>query len=155
MGFDFTKMSAHHVGIYASDINKSIEWYEKILGFKCMFHKVFNIPMPTGDSIDMAFLKSAKGDFYIELYDAPFARPVNMDEYWWALGTKHINFSIPREDFEEFSDWLFDNDVLVMVDGKHEYEACGKPGGCRVIYLMDPDDILIEVTEDYRPGEYE
>lgn len=154
MSFDFSKMSAHHVGIYVSDIERSMKWYQEILGFTPMFRKVFNIPMPTGDSIDMAWCKSAKGDFYIEFYDAPFAKPVDMENYWWNLGTKHINFSIPREQFEEFSDWLFDNEVDVLVDGKHEEEACGKPGGCRVIYLLDPDGILIEVTEDYTPGEY-
>lgn len=154
MSFDFSKMSAHHVGIYVSDMDRGLAWYEKILGFKPMYRKDFALPLPTGDSIEMAWSKSAKGDFYIEFYNAPFARPVNMDEYFWGLGTKHINFSIPRENFEEFSDWLFDNEVQTLVDGAHSEEACGKPGGCRVIYLLDPDGILIEVTEDYHPGEY-
>ena len=55
----------HHVGIFVSDIDRALAWWEEMLGFQKMFENTFYLP-DYGDA-RMAWVK--KDGFYVELYD--------------------------------------------------------------------------------------
>jgi lactoylglutathione lyase len=59
-----------HIGVYVSDMNRSMTYYEKILGFEC-YEKV-DIEEPSG-VLKLAFLR--KGSCAIELVQKPEVTP--------------------------------------------------------------------------------
>ena len=63
-GFPFHP-KVHHVGVFVSDMDRSVKWYEEMLGYKLMFKKVFDLP--NQGPVLMAWIKN--GDSYIELYE--------------------------------------------------------------------------------------
>ena len=147
-GFPIT-LSPHHVGIFVSDVERSIAWYEEMLGFRFMFKNVFDLP--TGPTT-MAWVKH--GDFYLEAYDYPNLEPFSRKDYDGTLGTKHISFSVRNEDFEPLKAFLRSKGVPLTVEHRWSEKYVVKPTGIGVIYFNDPDGIPIEVHETYTPGEY-
>ena len=144
------KLYPHHVGIFVSDIDRSIKWYEEMLGFKLMFKNSFPLP-GTGPTV-MAWVKH--GDFYIELYDSPQKAPFSTENYGGTLGTKHICFYVEDKDFEPLKAFLKSKNVNFTVEHRWPKELVVKPEGCGVIYIADPDGIPIEIQEEFRAGEY-
>lgn len=144
--FEFT---CHHVGIFVSDLDASIKWYDEVLGFKMAKRNIAHLP--TGDQ-DMCFLTNGK--MYIELYDKKELAPFSMANYQGELGTKHICLEFADEDYEELKAHLVAHNVNIIVDTCHPEVICGKPGGNRVLYIEDPDHILIEFTDVFRPETY-
>jgi len=144
------ELKFHHVGVFVTNINRSIQWYEYMLGFKLMFRKVFNLPEigPT----EMAWLKH--GDYYIELYDLPKAIPCTHERYWGIVGTKHLCLYVKNEEFQPLISHLESKNAKFVVRHRWPEEMLGKPGGCGVIYITDPDDIRVEIQEEFIPGEY-
>ncbi len=144
------KLYPHHVGIFVSDLDRSIQWYEEMLGFKFMFKNDF--PLPGHGLTTMAWSKH--GDFYLELYHCPDKSPFSMEEYNGSLGTKHISFHVKTKDFGPLKDYLKSKGIDFTADARWSEEYVVKPEGIGVIYFNDPDGIPIEITEWYTPGEY-
>jgi lactoylglutathione lyase len=143
------KLYPHHAGIFVSDIERSIKWYEEMLGFKFMFKNVFDLPNgPT----TMAWVRH--GDFYLELYDYPKAGPFSRKDYDGTLGTKHISFYVNNKDFEPLKAFLKSKGIQLTVEHRWTEKYVVNPAGIGVIYFYDPDGIPIEVHEEYTPGEY-
>lgn len=136
----------HHVGIYVSDLDRSIQWYHDIFGFELVARKI--VPLPTGMQ-DMCFMK--KDDMYLELYDKRDLKPFTQEDYHGQMGTKHLCFWVEDEDFEPLIQHLQEHNVTIVVNTRHPEEICGKPGGNGVLYVADPDGILIEITDKYLP----
>ncbi len=143
------KLHPHHVGIFVSDIERSIKWYEEMLGFKFMFKNDF--PLPHGKTT-IAWIKH--DNFYIELYDYPEKSSFSREEYDNSLGTKHISFHVQTKDFEPLKDHLKSKGADITVEHRWTEEYVVIPEGIGVIYFNDPDGIPIEITEWYTPGEY-
>ena len=139
----------HHVGIFVSNIDTSIAWWEEMLGFKKMFENTFFLP-DYGDA-RMAWIK--KDSFYIELYDFPGLRTDN-SEYWKTYGTKHISLYTKDEDFDTLRDYLKEKGVSVVVEAEHPSEKTKKPGTSKVMFVLDPDGTSVEIQQSFTPGEY-
>jgi methylmalonyl-CoA/ethylmalonyl-CoA epimerase len=66
VGFDITP---HHVGISVPNLEESIAWYKKMLGFEVVTR------MPGGESgMSVALIK--RGNFHIELFQVEGAKPL-------------------------------------------------------------------------------
>lgn len=150
----------HHVGIFVSDMERSIKWYDEMLGYKFMYKKEFPLPMQ-GD-IPMCWIKNSSSNSYIELYEYPCnpitkepQRDFTMPEYLGSLGTKHLCLYVKDGTLDELTKFYEEKGVDFMVkDTTWPPELCGKPTGCKVIYICDPDGIPIEIQEEFTPGEY-
>ncbi len=141
----------HHVGVFVSDLEHSVAWYEEILGFKLMYR--VEIELPYIGNADMAFLKN--GDMHMELYGSPHLDSFSMEHYLGELGTKHLCFWVDDDAFEKMRSYIVDEKKLTIIDDCcHPEEICGKPGGNKVLYFEDPDGIPIEIIDSYTPGEY-
>lgn len=145
------KLKVHHVGIFVSDMDKSIKWYDEMLGYKLMLRKFFDLP--NQGPVEMAWIKH--GDHYIELYDyQDQKKPFTESDYFSSLGTKHLCLYVDDKDLAPLTEYLESKNVEFWVKHHWPEEATGKPGGCGVIYIKDPDGILIEIQQSYTPGEY-
>jgi catechol 2,3-dioxygenase-like lactoylglutathione lyase family enzyme len=141
----------HHTGIFVSDMETSIEWYENVLGYKFAWRKEHDLP---GQGlVDMCWLKHQ--DHYIELYGYKTdQRPFDMKDYLGSLGTKHLCLWVKNEEFEPLAAYFESKGVEFMVRGRHPESVVGKPGGEGVMYIKDPDGIPIEIQEEIWPEQY-
>lgn len=87
------EISAHHVGISVPDLEESIAWYERMLGFEVV-RRVAQDASPR-----MTFALLRRGDFHIELFEVADAEP--LPEYrrdpsadLRVHGTKHLAFQV-------------------------------------------------------------
>lgn len=87
------KITPHHVGISVPDLEESIAWYRKMLGFEVVRR------MEKAENPEMVFALLQRGDCYIELFQVVGSRP--MPEYrrdptadLYVHGTKHIAFRV-------------------------------------------------------------
>jgi len=145
------KLNFHHVGIFVSDMDKSIKWYEEMLGYKLMFRKTFDLPGQ--GPVDMAWIKHQ--NHYIELYQySNKQKPFTVQDYLGSLGTKHLCLYVDDKDLAPLTEYLESKNVEFWVKHHWPEEQTEKPGGCGVIYIKDPDGILIEIQQSFTPGEY-
>ncbi len=141
---------AHHVGIFVSDIDRAIAWWEEMLGFKKMFENTFFLP--DYGHARMAWVK--KDGFYIELYDFPGLETDN-SKYWKTYGTKHVSLWVDdKGQFDTLRDYLKAKGVQVVVEAVHPPEKTQKPIPNKVMFILDPDGTSVEIQESYTPGEY-
>lgn len=144
------ELYVHHVAIFTSNIERSIAWYEEMLGFKKVFQNDF--PLPDGGLSRMAWVKGP--DCYIELYDYPAKPAPSPDTYWGTLGTKHLCLFTRDEEFEKLRDYLKAKKVTFTIEHKWDEKFNRKPGGCRVIFILDPDGTPIEIQDTFTPELY-
>ncbi len=83
----------HHIGISVPDLDESIAWYGRMLGFEA----VRQPPPRSGDETRIALLR--RGNAYIELFEIPAAEP--LPEYrrdpsadLRVHGIKHFSFEV-------------------------------------------------------------
>lgn len=125
-----------HVGISVYDMDTSLEWYKKNLGFEP--YKDEYVP-PLGARI--VFIR--KDDFEIELfqYDQPKKLPENRltpNSDLQTVGTKHIAFA--TDHMEELKAHFMANNV----DIAHEVTMDGQS----VMFIRDCNGVLIEFIQD-------
>lgn len=124
-----------HVGISVIDMERSLEWYEKNLGFKCT--KDDYVP-PLKARI--CFVE--KDGFELELfqYDEPKAIPEDRktpNSDLQTVGTKHVAFL--TDDMQALKAGFVENGV----DIAHEVSMEGNA----VMFVRDPDGVLIEFIQ--------
>ena len=147
---NLAELNYHHTGIFVSDLDRSIRWYEEILGFSCVVRN--SAYLPDLGRQELAFL--IKKDVYLELFGKPDGAPYNLEHYNGELGVKHICFSVKDEDFDAMEQHLKEHGVSILMSGRHPQEICKKPGGSRTMFFADPDGIQIELMDDYHPERY-
>ena len=126
-----------HVGISVSDMERSLKWYDEVLGFSEKL-KDFYAP-PLGARI--CFIRGC-GGFEIELfqYDAP--KPIPEDRLkpnsdLQTIGTKHAAFEVDNMAA------LKEHFVACGVDIAHEVTMDGES----VMFIRDPDGCLLEMIQ--------
>lgn len=102
----------HHCGISVADIEASIDWYSRMLGFTLEKRvKVEGVPAK------IAFIKN--GDFMIELFEIPDAAPLPEDRKHpnrdiLTHGTKHMAYQV--SDTKQLVEDLKSRGVQVALD---------------------------------------
>lgn len=124
-----------HVGISVKNMEESIQWYSKNLGFKA------------GETVYVPPLKSKicfmeKEDFALELfeYDKPIDIPqerLTPNSDLQTIGTKHVAFL--TDNMKKLKERFVDNGV----DIAHEVEMEGQA----VMFIRDNNGVLIEFIE--------
>lgn len=159
-------LKMHHVGIFVSNMDASLKWYEEVLGFVLVHRNIHDLPMQ--GLVDMAWMEH--GNHYIELYEYPKnpmgegkQRPFDMKDYLGSLGTKHICYYVDHAEYGALKAHLKAMGCNMPVDIRWPNDQSATPlkpltvdadpetsGG--VIYITDPDGIWIEIIEEYYPG---
>ncbi|HEO1802613.1 TPA: VOC family protein [Acinetobacter baumannii] len=135
MGKDVFVWKIHHGGISVANLDESIEWYCKYLGFE-LEKKQFIEQIPA----HIAFIQ--RGDFRIELFEFPNANPLpderripNLDVQ--TIGHKHLCFAV-HDAKQAFAQLRHKNADIV-------FEAV--IGGTAMGFLRDNTGNLIELIE--------
>lgn len=139
------KLYPHHFGVFCSNLERSVLWWEEILGFTKMDEQTCFLP--DYGHARMAWLKL--GDIYVELFDFPGLQELSNEEYWGTYGTKHLCLCTKDEDFDAFLAYLDEKNVPVIVRAEHPPEVTRKPEGMvRAIFINDPDGNRVEIQSE-------
>src|SRR2546430_17128886 len=150
MSKEFKIIAADHTGITVSNLERSLEFWQNVLGFE-FSHRAHQtsemaseITGVAGAEIRLAVVK-APGGHKIELleYLAPPDRKRHVDLRPCDVGSVHIAFTVD------------DLDAILQKIAASGWKAAGKPqtlqsgpnAGKRVVYVRDPDDTTIEFME--------
>lgn len=127
---------ALHVGISVYNMEESIEWYRKNLGFEVVKEDGYIPPLKA----KIVFIE--KDGFQIELfeYDEPKALPEERrmpNSDLQTVGTKHVAFAV--DNMEQLKAGFVENGVDIA------HEAC--MDGDSVMFVRDCNGVLIEFIQ--------
>lgn len=126
----------HHAGISVYDMEESVAWYKKNLGFKVVKDQGF-VP---GIQAKIMFME--KDGFRIELFE--YMDPKKLPEERWTpnsdlqtVGTKHIAFE--TDDMDALKAAFIDNGVDIAEEIRMDGDA--------VVFMRDCNGVLIEIIQ--------
>jgi catechol 2,3-dioxygenase-like lactoylglutathione lyase family enzyme len=140
------------VGMTVSDMDRSIEFYSKVLSFE----KVSDVEV-TGEDYErlegvfglrMRVVRLRLGDEFVELteYLAPRGRPVPVDSRSNDRWFQHI--AIITSDMEKAYAWLRENKVEHASTGPQRLPDWNRnAGGIKAFYFRDPDKHWLEILQ--------
>lgn len=110
----------HHWAVSVPNLDESIAWYEKMLGFEVELR--FRIP---GQPVEVAMMKC--GDLRVELFHAENSRPPDAirrdpDLHFWTQGNLHFAFAVP--DVHVFADTLRKRGADIAWVRDFEFGSC-------------------------------
>ncbi|HLO00520.1 MAG TPA: VOC family protein [Pyrinomonadaceae bacterium] len=140
------------VGMTVSDMDRSIEFYSKVLSFQ----KVSDVEVAGEDyerlegvfGLRMRVVRLRLGDEFIELteYLAPRGRPVPVDSRSNDRWFQHI--AIITSDMDKAYAWLRENKVEHASTGPQRLPDWNKnAGGIKAFYFRDPDKHWLEILQ--------
>lgn len=143
--------SIGHTGITVSDLDRSVRFYRDVLGFKVsepvrcageMFEKVTGVP---GAEIEVAFVRAPGHIIELLCYRKPEGRVRSTlrscDPGFWHLALKVSDIERAVQ-----SVWRAGFEPLSPVQSVDE----GPLAGLKVVYVRDPDGVVLELLEEPR-----
>lgn len=116
-----------HVGINVTDLQRSADWYEKVLGFT-IFHKWKTTWMISG------------GDMHIGLFLRPTAKTI--DDLDNTVAITHFAYATDAKGFQEAQDKLKKLGV--------KFDPPEDTGVAHALFFYDPDGYQLEITNFYK-----
>ncbi len=144
-----TQYAFSHVGIQVADLERSLRFYEGLLGLPKVQQRVNTndytrriIGYPTA-VLQMALLRLPFGAGFLEIIEYQEVDKTPVDTRTANPGTCHICFYVENLD-EEYVRLL-----AAGVDSVSAPETVtnGPLAGARVVYLIDPDGIRVELLQ--------
>lgn len=121
-------MHIHHVGIKAKDINRSLDFYTRILGFK---------KVPIVEVLGLEFFFITDGIIKIEIEASnPGDQSINVDKHY---GLSHQALEV--DDLNAFASRLRKEDVRFILEPVQLREDR------KIAFIEDPDGIRIQLIE--------
>ncbi len=157
------KFVYHHTGIFVSNLERSIEWYCRVMGYRHVYTRYARLRNldNSGTFFEMPLAFLSHNGHYLELYEMVNAAPFTYENYMNTLGTKHLDLTLPDDQYDLVRQHFIDEGVSFAVGGPedgagplHSEKTLGKPGGLKVMYIRDPDGILIEINGEFIPENY-
>ena len=130
-------LKINHIALSVSDLERSISFYEKILGFKCTdrLGNKTNQPQICILNKDNVTLELFQFNTYEPLPE--YRRKLNSDLH--TIGTKHV--AIEVDNIEETFKKFIDLEVKLITD----INSINKK--FKYFFIKDPDGIFIEITQ--------
>lgn len=124
-----------HAALVVSDIDRSIDFYTRILGFKV----VRQLKFPDRELVVLALGDGRSAKLELLRYDATDLENKVLEDRT-ILGLRHLAFHVL--DLKATYDKLIEVGVTMQVD-----QPFLKPGGPAIAFGFDPDRVLLEFTE--------
>jgi lactoylglutathione lyase len=148
---------AHHTGLQVSSLDQSLAFYRDVLGFEQVFRWNPQAPYirelvgyPDAD-LHAAVLRMPGSDTFLELVEYREVERQAVDTSTANPGTAHVAFFV--DDLDALYQEL--NDRGVRSVSKPVTPTIGPNKGGRVVYMIDPDGIRVELIQSSRSfGEY-
>ena len=143
----------HHANINVSDLDRSLDFYTRVLGLKVVDETEFSGDEFTqgtglpGAKIRAAFLEAPNSSTILEVfqYVAPDSRPIPKSALANDIGVGHICFQV--DDIDQSYEKLSKRGVKFVSPPVTISKEHPKGAGARFCYFHDPDGILIEILQ--------
>jgi catechol 2,3-dioxygenase-like lactoylglutathione lyase family enzyme len=143
-----------HVGIPVSDMDRSLKFYQEVLGLELLFATEGSGPevsqavgVPEAH-LKFAFLRAGDAIFELLQYVSPTGKPY--DRMNCDVGATHVAFEVP--DIEAAYQELTEKGIKFNSAPVHLDE--GPLAGCAFAYFPDPDGIQLEIFQTAEDPEY-
>ena len=144
---DFQHKGLYHVGLTVSDLDRSLDWYRRILGLEAEFIAEGSGPeLSRAVGVQDATIRFAMlplGNAYLELleYTSPRGKP--FDRMNGDVGSSHVCFDVA--DIHRAYRDLKQKGAAFLSE---PFPIVGGPlDGCSFAYFRDPDGLCLEILQ--------
>ncbi|MFE8013869.1 VOC family protein [Streptomyces antibioticus] len=141
--------SVHHVGITVSDLDRSLDFYARVLGgaplgsWERSGPRIDAVTGYPGVVVRQAFVRFAEGATLVELLQYVGGSPEVTDPDHGRAGSVHV--AVDVDGLDAVLDRMRAEGGTVLsapvVAGEGPME------GCRLVYVLDPDRVRVELAE--------
>jgi catechol 2,3-dioxygenase-like lactoylglutathione lyase family enzyme len=138
----------HHVGITVSDMERSLAFYEDLLGgerlgpYERSGPRIDAVTGYPGVVVRQAFVRAQEGSTVVELLQYDGGSDVVLDPDNGNVGAAHVAITVT--DLDGTLDRLRAAGTTVLSD---PIVASEPMAGHRVVYVLDPDRVRVELVE--------
>ena len=140
-----------HAGITVSDLDRSLAFYEGLLGLELLWRRLYEEPeirrivgVPEATGLDIAMLRVPGSDFEVELLEYRGGARRSGASPPDRFGTGH--FCLFVEGIDALYEELRAHGVEFRSDGPVEMTAGANAGG-KSLYSLDPDGYVVELHQ--------
>lgn len=140
--------SIHHVGITVSDLARSLAFYEDLLGgerlgpYERSGPRIDAVTGYPGIVVRQAFVRAQEGATVVELLQYDGGSDVVIDPDNGHVGAAHVAITVT--DLDATLDRLRANGTTALSE---PIMASEPMAGHRVVYVLDPDRVRVELVE--------
>jgi catechol 2,3-dioxygenase-like lactoylglutathione lyase family enzyme len=144
---DFQHNGLYHVGLTVSDLDRSLDWYRRILGLEAEFVADGSGPeLSRAVGVHDATIRFAMiplGNAYLELLEYTSPKGKAFDRTNADIGASHVCFEVP--DMHSAYSALKKKGAAFLSD---PFPIIGGPlDGCSFAYFRDPDGLCLEILQ--------
>jgi glyoxylase I family protein len=138
----------HHVGITVSDLESSTEFYCDLLGgdrfgpYSRSGPRIDAVTGYAGVVVEQSFVTASNGRTMVELLHYSGGPDTVIDPDNSHVGAVHVAITV--DNMDKTLDRLEARGVIAL---SKPIEASAPLTGCRVVYVLDPDRVRVELVE--------